>query len=53
MNFYFRNNDEIDIKRNNEKDYLKELELNDLHRFCSTAEDNQVCNPLFFVLFMA
>ncbi|MBQ8867945.1 MAG: DEAD/DEAH box helicase family protein [Bacteroidaceae bacterium] len=26
-------------------DYLKELELIDLHRFCATAEENQVCNP--------
>ena len=27
-------------------DYLKDLELTDLHRFCSAAEENQVCNPL-------
>ena len=26
-------------------DYLKELELNDLHRFCSSAEELQVCMP--------
>ena len=26
-------------------DYLKDLELNDLHRFCAAAEENQVCNP--------
>ena len=26
-------------------DYLKDLELTDLHRFCSAAEENQVCNP--------
>ena len=26
-------------------DYLKELELTDLHRFCQAAEENQVCNP--------
>lgn len=26
-------------------DYLKELELTDLHRFCAAAEENQVCNP--------
>ena len=26
-------------------DYLKELELNDLHRFCAAAEEHQVCNP--------
>ena len=28
-------------------DYLKELELNDLHRFCAAAEEHQVCNPDF------
>ena len=28
-------------------DYIKELELNDLHRFCATAEENQVSNPDF------
>ena len=28
-------------------DYLKELELNDLHRFCAAAEENQVSNPDF------
>lgn len=26
-------------------DYLRDLELNDLHRFCAAAEENQVCNP--------
>ena len=26
-------------------DYLKELELNDLHRFCSSAEELQVSMP--------
>lgn len=26
-------------------DYLKDIELTDLHRFCSAAEENQVCNP--------
>ena len=26
-------------------DYLKELELNDLHRFCASAEELQVCMP--------
>lgn len=26
-------------------DYLKELELTDLHRFCAAAEAHQVCNP--------
>lgn len=26
-------------------DYLKELELNDLYRFCSSAEELQVCMP--------
>ena len=28
-------------------DYIKELELNDLHRFCAAAEENQVSNPDF------
>ena len=28
-------------------DYLKDLELNDLHRFCAAAEENQVSNPDF------
>ena len=26
-------------------DYLKDLELHDLHRFCAAAEENQVSNP--------
>ena len=26
-------------------DYLKELELNDLHRFCASAEELQICMP--------
>ena len=28
-------------------DYIRDLGLNDLYRFCSAAEDNQVCNPDF------
>ena len=28
-------------------DYLRDLELNDLHRFCSAAEENQISNPDF------
>ena len=28
-------------------DYLRELELNDLHRFCAAAEENQISNPDF------
>lgn len=28
-------------------DYIKELGLDDLHRFCSTAEENQISNPVF------
>ena len=28
-------------------DYLRDIELNDLHRFCSAAEENQVSNPDF------
>ena len=28
-------------------DYIKELGLDDLHRFCSTAEENQINNPVF------
>ena len=26
-------------------DYIKDLGLNDLHRFCASAEENQVSNP--------
>ena len=26
-------------------DYIKDLELDALHRFCAAAEENQVCNP--------
>ena len=28
-------------------DYIKDLGLNDLHRFCSAAEEHQWCNPDF------
>ena len=26
-------------------DYIRDLELDELYRFCSVAEENQVCNP--------
>lgn len=26
-------------------DYIRDLELDELYRFCSAAEENQVCNP--------
>ena len=28
-------------------DYIRDLGLNDLHRYCSAAEEHQVCNPDF------
>ena len=28
-------------------DYIKDLGLNDLYKYCSTAEEFQQCNPIF------
>ena len=26
-------------------DYIKDLGIDNLHRFCASAEENQLCNP--------